>query len=447
MTPCIPQLTFGSLGRKQIIGSFDGGEISSDGGLMLVAEADRRLGLTARLARQLPDPRDPSRVQQPWPLVLAQRVYQIALGYEDCNDADDLRHDPVLKTALGRLPVTGRSLASQPTLSRFENTPSRTQLYRMAQALTETVLEQYAGTKVCQIILDFDATDDPTHGQQQFAAFHGFYDTHCYVPLIVTAQFDGGPHELLATMLRPGRAHASREALAVLKRLVAMLRRRWPEAKILLRADSGFAIPGIYTWCETERIGYLIGLARNSRLAALAEPHLEVARDEYAQSEEKVRHLHECRYAAESWEQERRVLLKAEVSAKGDNPRFVVTNLAAGTAEALYDLYAQRGDAENRIKELKDDLAIDRTSCHRFVANQFRLLLHAAAFVLLSCIRKQLHGTSLQVAQVGTLQRNLLKLGVRVRESVRRVLLQFASSCPLQRLWPLLIARLRAAPD
>jgi hypothetical protein len=446
MTTCISQLSFGFLGRRQVIASFDGGEISSDGGLMLVAEADRRLGLTGKLARMIPDHRDPGRVQQPWSLALAQRVYQIAAGYEDCNDADDLRRDPVFKVALGRLPHSGRDLASQPTLSRFENAPSRTQLYRMAEALADTVLNQYAGAEVQRIILDFDATDDPTHGQQQFAEFHGFYDEHCYLPLIVTAQFDGGPHELFTAMLRPGRSHASRGALAVLKRLVAALRERWPEAQLVLRADSGFAIPAIYEWCEESHVGYLISLARNSRLAALAEPHLQAAREEHQSTGEKVRHLHETRYAADSWTHERRVLIKAEVTAKGDNPRYVVTNLDEPDAEGLYSLYAQRGDAENRIKELKDDLAMDRTSCHRFVANQFRVLLHAAAFVLLSFVRKHLHGTELAAAQVGTLQRSLLKLGVRVRESVRRVWLQFASGCPRQELWPVVLARIRGAP-
>lgn len=445
MTPCISQLTFGFLGRKPVVASFDGGDISSDGGLMLIAEADRRLGLTDQLARVMPDRRDAKRVQQPWPTVLAQRVYQIALGYEDCNDADDLRRDPVLKTALGRLPKTGRDLASEPTLSRFENAISRTKLYRMAEALTRIVLDQHAGAKVQRIILDFDATDDPTHGQQQFAQFHGFYDEHCYLPLLVTAKLDGGPHELVAAMLRPGRSHASRGSLAVLKRLVAALRERWPEATILLRADSGFAIPAIYDWCEGNGVHYLIGLARNTRLSPLAEPHLQAAREEHGRTGEKVRHLHECRYAAETWPQERRVLIKAEVTAQGDNPRFVVTNLDEPDAEALYDLYAQRGDVENRIKELKDDLAIDRTSCHRFVANQFRVLLHAAAFVLLCFVRQQLSGTELEAAQVCSLQRRLLKLGVRVRESVRRVWLQFASSCPMQELWPLVLARIRGA--
>jgi hypothetical protein len=446
MTPCASQLTFGFLHRKQVVASFAGGDISSDGGVMLVAEADRRLGLTRTLAAVVPDHRDPGRVKQPWSLALAQRVYQIAAGYEDCNDAADLRRDPVFKAAVGRLPQTGRDLASQPTLSRFENAVSRTQLYRMAEALLQVVLDQYAGRAVTQITLDFDATDDPTHGQQQFAEFHGFYGEHCYLPLLVTARFDGGPDELLAALLRPGRSHASREALAVLKRLVAALRTRWPQASILLRADSGFAIPAIYDWCEGNGISYLIGLARNSRLAARAEPHLQAAHEEHRDTGEKARHIREIRYAADTWAHERRVIVKAEVTAKGDNPRFVVTNLTEPDAEALYDQYAQRGDAENRIKELKDDLAIDRTSCHRFVANQLRVLLHAAAFVLLSFVRKQLSGTELEAAQVCTLQRSLLKLGVRVRESVRRVWLQFASSCPRQELWPVVLARIRGAP-
>jgi IS4 transposase len=226
---------------------------------------------------------------------------------------------------------------------------------------------------------------------------------------------------------------------------VARLRETWPGVRILFRGDSGFALPEIYDWCEEHGVDYLIGLITNPRLRALAEPYLQQARAEHERSGDKVRRIHHELYAAESWPHERRVLIKAEVADKGDNARFVVTNLT-GDPERLYDRYAARGESENRIKELKCDLQIDRTSCHRFVANQFRVLLHAAAFVLLSFVREQLRGTKWAVAQVGTLQRRLLKLGVLVKETARRVWLSFASGCPLQWLWPLLLARLRAAP-
>jgi hypothetical protein len=447
MTQCVEQLDLGILHGKRVTGGFDGGDISSDGGLILVAEADRRVGLTRKLAACLADARDPQKIAHQLPELLAQRVYQIAAGYADCNDADDLRHDPVLKTAVGRLPQTGRDLASQPTLSRFENRVTRRELWAMAQVLVEQFIARHATTRPKYLILDFDATDDETHGQQQFAEFHGFYDTHCYLPLIVTAQVDGGPQELLVALLRRGRSHASRGALAVLKRLVARLRQQWPGLPIILRGDSGFALPALYDWCESQDVPvrYLIGLAQNPRLRAVAEPHLQAARAEHERTGEKVRRLHSARYAAKPWPHRRRVLIKAEVTDKGDNPRFVVTNLR-GRAAGLYDLYAARGEMENRIKELKCDLQMDRTSCHRFVANQFRVLLHAAAFVLCCALREALADTELAQAQVGTLQRRLLKLGVRVKETARRVWLQFASSCPLQSLWPLLLARLRPLP-
>jgi len=446
MTQCIGQLSFGFLGHKQVVGEFSGGNLSSDGGMMLLAEVDRELGLTGSLAGVLSDGRDPDKVWHQVAEMLAQRVYQIACGYEDCNDADDLRRDPVLKTALGRLPETDRDLASQPTLSRFENSVTRTQLRRMAEVFVDLFLRQHASSTPATIILDFDATDDETHGQQQFAQFHGFYDEHCYLPLMVTAQVDGGPHELLVTLLRPGNSPASRCALAVLKRLVRRLREAWPEVRILFRADNGFGVPEIYDWCDENHVLYAINLAKNPRLLAVAEPYMERARAEYEESGEKVRHVYAQTYAAREWVRPRRVLIKAEVSAQGDNPRFVVTNLPADDPEDQYDLYAMRGDSENRIKELKNDLKIDRTSCHRFVANQLRLVLHAAAFVLLSHMRRCLRGTRLEDAQACSLQRHLLKLGVRVHETVRRVWLYFASSCPVQDLWAPLLTRLRAAP-
>jgi hypothetical protein len=352
----------------------------------------------------------------------------------------------VLKTAIGRLPETDPDLASQPTLSRFENRVTRTQLRRMAEVFVDLFVQRHASCAPRWIILDFDATDDEVHGQQQFEAFNGFYDEHCFLPLLVTAQVGAGPQELLVAMLRPGNVHASHSALPVLKRLVRKLREAWPEVRILLRADNGFGVPAIYDWCDENDVFYLINLAKNSRLQAIAEPHMDRARAEFSETGEKVRNLHAATYAAKDWTHERRVLIKAEVSAEGENPRFIVTNLRCGDPTRQYDLYALRGDAENRIKELKRDLKMDRTSCHRFVANQFRVFLHAAAFVLHSHLRRCLKGTPLENAQACTLQRQLLKLGVRVRETVRRVWFHFASSCPVQQLWEPLLIRLNAAP-
>lgn len=442
MTQCLGQLLLESLHGKQVVGEFSGGDISSDGGLVLLARADERLGLTHRLAGCLPDTRQASKVRHQVREIVAQRVYQIAAGYEDCNDATSLRHDPVLKTVVGRLPQSGCDLASQPTLSRFENSVGRRELWQMAEVLVDSFVASHAAETPARIVLDFDATDDPTHGQQQFAQFHGFYDEHCYLPLIVTAQIDAGPQELLVTLLRRGRSHAGGNAVAVLKRLVARLRRQWPKVEIVVRADSGFALPALYEWCEAHQVRYLIGLAKNPRLLALAEPHLEAARARHRRTGLKVRRLHRTSYAADSWTHPRRVLIKAEVGDLGDNPRFVVTNLR-GSAADLYELYAARGEMENRLKELKCDLQLDRTSCHRFAANQLRLLLTAAAYLLLSTLRRALEGTRLAAAQVATLQRDLVKLGVRVRETARRVWLGFASGCPVQDLWPDLLLRLQ----
>jgi Transposase DDE domain group 1 len=445
MTQC-SSLSFGFLGRRQVTGRFDGGRLSSDGGLLLLAEVDRRFGLTQRLASCLRDRRQQSKVRQSRLDLVRQRVYQIACGYEDCNDADTLAADPVLKLACGRNPEGGRDLASQPTLSRFENSVSPAELYRMSLALLDLFIEAHREPPR-EIVLDLDATDDPTHGQQELSFFHGYYDEYCYLPMLVFAQADGGPHQLLAAVLRPGNVHAGRGSVTLLKRIVARLREAWPEVRIVVRGDSGEALPEVYDWCEGEgQVDFVIGLARNSRLQGLGEPSLEAAREEFRETQAKVRHCHDLSYAADSWGHERRVVVKAEVSSKGDNPRFVVTSRDDLTAEELYDFYADRGDVENRIKELKNDLHADRTSCHRFVANQFRLLLHAAAYLLLTLLRGMLTGTELASAQAGTLRLRLVKVGVRVEQTARRVWLHLASSYPWAELWNLLARRLRAGP-
>lgn len=444
MTEC-SQLSLGFLGRREVFGRFDGGLVSSDGGLLLLREVDQQFGVTEAVAGCLRDRRQPGKVRQSLHDLVRQRVYQIACGYEDCNDAATLAGDPIFKAALDRAPQSDPDLASQPTLSRFENGLSRTDLYRAAQVLVDLFLRQ-AGPAPQRIILDVDATDDPTHGHQQLSFFHGYYDTYCYLPLLCFASADDGPQQLLAAVLRPGNIHAGAKTVVILKQIVARLRQAHPTAQIVLRGDSGLALPEIYDWCEANGVDYLIGLARNSRLQALAEPFLAQARDQHRDTQAKVRHLHEVRYAADSWPHQRRVIVKAEVTAQGDNPRFVVTSLQQPTPDDLYQLYAARGDAENRIKELKNDLAADRTSCHRFLANQGRLLLHAFAFVLLTLLRRLLTGTELATAQAGTLRTRLLKVGVRVRQSVRRVWLHLASAYPWQHLWRLILDRLRTQP-
>lgn len=442
MVQSVRQLQLGNLGGKEVIGTFNEGDISTDGGALLVKQAERQVGIIDRLNAAITDRRDQSKVRHSVAEMLRQRVFAIACAYEDCNDFDDMAADGALKCAVGRLPETDPDLASQPTLSRLENSVTANELYRMAEAFVEVFVEGQDEAPE-QVIIDVDTTDDPTHGQQQLTAFHGYHDEYCYLPLIVTARADDGLDELLATVLRPGKTHAGTGAVTVLKRIVNRLREAWPQARIILRGDSGFAKPELYQWCEREGIEYLIGLITNPRLCELAEPHLQEARRAYRETGQKVRRLHETGYGAESWSRLRRVLIKAEVLDPGDNPRFVVTNMGGDPLE-LYDLYTMRGDQENRIKELKRDLAIDRTSCPRFAANQFRLLVHSAAFVLLSFMRRCLTGTELENAQICTLQRKLLKLGVLIRESCRKVWMEFASSCPVQHLWPLLLERMRA---
>jgi hypothetical protein len=425
---------------KQLTATFDGGQLSSDGGLLLLQQMDQQLGLTSRLAAAIRDERAPALVRQPLLTLLRQRIFGIACGYEDCNDFDALRTDALFKLAAGGPPISGAALASQPTLSRLENAVGAKDLVRMSRALAEMFVERHQGRSPQRIMLDADATDDPTHGQQELEFYHGYYDEHCYLPLLVYVTADRSEQELVAAVLRPGNVHAGHRAVAVLRRLVERLRAAFPETEIVLRGDAGLALPEVYDYCEGAGLSYVISLARNSRLLAQAEPWLREAEAIYAETGEKVRRFGEFRYAAASWSHERRVVVKAEVLAQGENPRFVVTNLGEADPEAIYDeLYVKRGDVENRIKELKGDLVSGRTSCHRFLANQFRLLLHAAAFVLMQGLRRLLAGTELATAQVSTLRGKLLKVGARIRQTCRRIWVQMPTSYPWQRLWELVL--------
>jgi len=424
MTACSPALTLFPLASKPVVVTADGGALTSDAGVLLVQRIDQHLGLSAALARCLPDARDPARVQHSLLALVRQRLYQICLGYEDANDADTLRLDPALKLAVGKAPSES-DLASQPTLSRLENAVGWRECWRMSEVLVESYLQRHQAAPPTRIVLDVDATDDPTHGQQELSFYHGFYDTHCYLPLLVFAQAEGrGEQELLAAVLRAGNSHAGKRAMAILRRIVARLRRAFPKCQIELRADSGLALPEVSHGCEALGLAYTISLPKNERLLVLAAPWLSDAEAIYEEIGETARAYGEFRYAAESWSQPRRVIVKAEVMSQGQNPRFVVTSDRGRTPRERYHCYCQRGDPENRIKELKEGLAMDRLSGHRFWANQFRLLLHAAAYVLFQHLRQHLAGTELAKAQVSTLRLRLLKVGARVRESVRRVWVQ-----------------------
>jgi hypothetical protein len=442
MTDCSAELTLFPLSQKPVVVRADGGALTSDAGALLLRQLDERQGLTRRLARCLTDRRDPAKVRHDLLLLLRQRIYQIALGYEDCNDAASLRFDPALKLAVGRAP-SADDLASQPTLSRLENAVGWRECWRMSEALLGYYLRQHRKHPPRRLVLDVDATDDETHGDQQLAFFHGYYDEHCYLPLLMFAQAEGkGEQELIGAMLRPGNVHGGHQAMAMIRAVLRRLREAFPGCVIELRADSALALPEVYEGCEKLARPYTISLPKNDRLVEKAQPWMRDAKAIHAETGEKVQVFGEFLHAAHTWSRERRVICKAEVMSQGENPRFVVTSRRL-PPKKLYRFYCQRGDPENRIKELKLDLKADRLSCHRFWANQFRLLLHAAAYVLMQAMRAALAGTELARAQVTTLRLQLLKVGARVRESVRRVLVQLPSAYPWFDLWHLLA---RAGP-
>jgi hypothetical protein len=435
MTECSADLSLFPLSQKPVVVRADGGALTSEAGALLLRRIDDRLGLTDRLAGCLADRREPAKVRHEVLSLLRQRLYQIALGYEDCNDADSLRADPALKLAVGRAP-TEADLASQPTFSRWENRIGWRECWEISEALLECYAQRHREPPPHRIVLDVDATDDETHGHQQLAFFHGYYDEHCYLPLLVFAQAEGkGEQELIGALLRPGNVHGGHRAMAMVKAIVTRLRQAFPACAIALRADSALALPEVYEGCEKLAIPYTISLPKNERLIEMAGPWRCEAEAIHAETGEKVQVFGEFAYAAHTWSHARRVICKAEVMSKGDNPRFVVTSRTDLAPKALYRFYCQRGDPENRIKELKLELKADRLSCHRFWANQFRLLLHAAAYVLMQAMRKLLAGTDLARAQVSTLRLRLLKVGARVRESVRRVLVQLPSAYPWFELW------------
>lgn len=433
----MPQSIAFTLPTSRLAARFDGPQLTSDGGLCWLSEADTALGLCAALAAQIPEWRHRS-VRHSLETLVRQRVFQIACGYEDQNDADTLRSDPLLKLVCGRFPEDA-DLASQPTLSRLENAVDFKACYRLAVALVQLYLrERERDGLPARIVLDLDGTDDPAHGKQEGVAYHGFYDQYMYHPLLI---FDGDTGQLITAVLRPGTCHASRGAVAVLKRIVHLVRRRWPEVRIEVRADSGFAVPALYAYLEAQRIPYTIGLGSNSRLQEMAGPLAEEATQQRTETGETVRLFAEGQYQAGSWAHERRVVYKAEALEKGLNLRFVVTT-REDPPEELYHWYTRRGDhPELCIKDLKEGCFADRLSCHAFWANQFRLLLHAAVYWLLDTIRRwlvRLHEPHLQLI---TLRLRLIKIGGWVRQMLDGIRLHLASSHPGESLWLLLAAR------
>ena len=403
---------------------------------------DQRYRLTEKAAGCLHDHREANKVKHDLLTLVRQRLFAIAQGYEDTNDAAILAPDPAFKIMAGRAPESSDDLASQPTLSRFENRVTTKDLRRLSDWLLELYLKTHPGPRKV-IVLDMDATDDPTHGKQQLSFFHGYYEEHMYHPLFI---FDGHSGFPLAAVLRPGNTHASHRALAVLKRLIKKLKKAYPGALILLRADAGFAVPALYRYLERQDIRYVIGFITNNRVLAQAAPLLEKAQRQYQETAEKQRLFTSFSYQAESWTRSRRIIAKVEYTRLGPNQRFVVTNLSRNPQFVYDDLYVLRGDVENRIKELKLDLKADRLSCHRFLANQFRLVLHTAAYCLFWLLRRHLQGTELATAQVNTLRLKLLKIGARIRENSRRIWVHLASGYPYRDLLAGVLQNLRASP-
>jgi hypothetical protein len=442
-TVCHNQLRFESLFSKEVIADFAGGRITSDAGGLVLRELDQRYRLAENVARCLHDSRDSHKVKHDLLTLVRQRLFAIAQGYEDNNDAATLAKDPAFKIMAGKAPESDGDLASQPTLSRFENRVTAKDLRRLSDRLLDLYLKTHPGPRKA-IILDMDATDDPTHGKQQLSFFHGYYEEHMYHPLLVFDGRDGFP---LAAVLRPGNTHSSRGALAVLKRLIQKLRQAYPKALILFRADAGFAVPALYSYLEDQpETRYVIGFITNNRLLAETAPLLLKAQRQYQETGEKQRLFTSFSYQAESWDQPRRIIAKVEYTRLGANQRFVVTNLSRNPQFVYDDIYVLRGDVENRIKELKLDIKADRLSCHRFLANQFRLLLHTTAYCLFWLLRHHLQGTELATAQVHTLRLKLLKIGARIRETSRRIWVHLASGYPYRDLLAGLLQNLRASP-
>ena len=422
MTDCTSlSFEFPACRKRRVVADFCGGDITSNGGVLLLRQADRLLGLTASAARRLIDARQTGKVEHGFTAMLRQRVFGLALGYEDVNDHADLRHDLALQTAAER----DRVLASPSTLSRFENAADRSWAWRIHEILVETFIASFE-TPPEELILDFDATDDAVHGKQEGRFFHGYYDHYCFLPLYV---FCG--ERLLVGYLRPSKIDGAKHAWAILSLLVKKLRQAWPGVRIIFRGDSGFCRHRMLGWCERKGVGYIVGLAKNARLNDLAAPWIETAEQGFEISGAKQRLFGEFAYAAGTWSAARRVIARIEHGPKGANPRYVVTNLE-GSGQDLYEkLYCARGDMENRIKEQQLDLFADRTSCHKWWPNQFRLLLSSLAYVLLETIRRLgLQGTEMARAQAGTIRLKLLKIGAVILRNSRRVRIHLSSACP-----------------
>jgi hypothetical protein len=421
--------------RLPVVTTCDAPESSSDGGALLLRAMDERLGLTAGFAARIPDRRDPRFVQHPRLEQLRQRVYQIALGYEDCNDAARLRNDRAFKVICDRMPEDEEGLSSQPTLSRMENGVPMSRIKALLLEVEDGFVRALSRRRRL-VVLDIDPTDDPTHGAQQLTFFHGYYDTHMYFPLLV---FDGETGDLASVVLRPGNVGGARGALGLMDRLVRAVRRRCPRATILVRADSGFAAPEFLAKLDAlhEQLGdvrYVVGVAKNKRLIELLRPWMVIAEAWFEHTGKPARRFESFQHKAGTWAHSRRVIGKAEHLPDGANPRFVVTNLA-DEDEQVYETYCGRGQAENYIKEFKNAVHGDRLSCSTFAANFFRLLIHALAYRLLNALRDAVQPMSQPRMQFATLRIRLLKVAAIITQSARRILVRLPVSFPAREMF------------
>lgn len=444
------RVLFPDLFSKPAHVAFDDPAQTSDGGSVLLAAVDRRLGLTSAMGGCLRDERRPGRVQHGYTQMLQQRIFGIALGYEDANDADRIRKDAMMRLIVDG-DAGGQDLASQPSLSRFENSTTIGGLYSMSMALAEGVLDYHRrrlGKRVRTITIDLDPTDTPNHGdQQQLSFYNAHYNNYCYLPMLGFVSFDGEPDQyLFAAVLRAGNAPTKQGACSILRRTMALVRARFPKARVLVRLDGGFACAELFDFLDAQtRVDYVVGMPKNAVLERRSKRLMGTARRMARQSGTSQALFSETRYAARSWKNaKRRVIYKAEVvqcagRKPRDNNRFVVTNLRAD-AERVYEIYRMRGESENRIKELQNGLRLDRTSCTKFRANQLRVLMTAAAYVLMQTMRCRLSGTSLARKQVDSLRLMLLKIGARITTSVRRVVIHLAENHAWKNEW-LAVAR------
>ena len=421
--------SFPAVARKKLRAAFDGGRLTSDAGVMLLAQAERRLGLADRLAELFADPRDPLRTIHSLASILRARILAIACGYEDGNDLDTLRSDPGFKLACGRLPDSGTDLCSQPTISRLENAPTLREIIRLMGAMVDIYCESYASPPDA-VTLGIDDTVDVVHGHQQLSLFNAHYDARCFLPIHIYDTATGRP---VAMILRPGKTPSGKEVRGHLRRLVRRIRKHWPETRITIRGDSHYSRPQVMDWCEENGIDFVLGLAGNKVLSRHVDETADDIRVRRAEDHDQaLRGFAETRYKAKSWKRERRVVARIEATPRGLDIRYVVTSLDDEMPEHIYaDLYCARGQAENLIKLHKTQLASDRTSCRAPLANQMRLVLHTAAYWLMLTVRDAIpEKNPLRVAEFNTLRLRLVKIAGRITETASRVRIALASACP-----------------